>query len=93
MRALMELMVTNDVKKLYNRILASHGFAPIEGSLFDVSYRSPDVVFQSGVPGFAYPRRERNPKVQFVGALLPYQAAISTAFSQRRSSIHTSGWF
>ena len=83
MRALMELMVTNDVKKLYNRILASHGLAPIEGSLFDVSYRSPDVVFQSGVPGFAYPRRERNPKVQFVGALLPYQAAISTAFSQR----------
>ena len=82
MRALMELMVTNDVKEMYNRILASHGLAPIDGSLFDVSYRSPDVVFQSGVPGFAYPRRERNPKMMFVGALLPYQAAISTAFSQ-----------
>ncbi|HSH77657.1 MAG TPA: glycosyltransferase [Herpetosiphonaceae bacterium] len=82
MRAMMERMVMNEVKDLYNRILASHGLAPIDGSLFDVSYRSPDVVFQSGVPGFAYPRRERNPKVQFVGALLPYKAAITKAFSQ-----------
>ena len=82
MRALMELMVTNDVKDMYNGILASHGLAPIDESLFDVSYRSPDVVFQSGVPGFAYPRRERNPKMMFVGALLPYRAAISIAFSQ-----------
>ncbi|MDQ3396290.1 MAG: glycosyltransferase [Deinococcota bacterium] len=82
MRAMMERMVMNEVRDLYNRILASHGLAPIDGSLFDVSYRSPNVVFQSGVPGFAYPRRERNPKVQFVGALLPYKAAITKAFSQ-----------
>jgi UDP:flavonoid glycosyltransferase YjiC (YdhE family) len=82
MRAMMELMVLNDVRNLYNQILAAYGLAPIEGSLFDVSYRSPDVVFQSGVPGFAYPRRERNPRVVFVGALLPYKAAISTTFSQ-----------
>ncbi len=82
MRAMMERIVMNDVKDLYNRVLASHGLAPIDGSLFDVSYRSPDVVFQSGVPGFAYPRRERNPKVTFVGALLPYKAAITTTFSQ-----------
>jgi UDP:flavonoid glycosyltransferase YjiC (YdhE family) len=34
------------------------------------------------VPGFAYPRRDPNPKVKFVGALLPYKAAIATAFSQ-----------
>jgi UDP:flavonoid glycosyltransferase YjiC (YdhE family) len=82
MRAMMELMVLNDVKELYNQILASHGLAPVEGSLFDVSYRSPDVVFQSSVPGFAYPRREHNPRVQFVGALLPYKTTIATAFSQ-----------
>jgi UDP:flavonoid glycosyltransferase YjiC (YdhE family) len=82
MRAMMELMVMNDVKALYNQILAAHGVAPAAGSLFDVSYRNPDVVFQSGVPGFAYPRREHNPRVQFVGALLPYKAAIATPFSQ-----------
>jgi UDP:flavonoid glycosyltransferase YjiC (YdhE family) len=82
MRAMMERMVTNEVKALYNQILASHGLAPVEGSLFDVSYRSPDVVFQSGVPGFAYPRREHNPRMQFVGALLPYKGAIATGFSE-----------
>ena len=82
MRAVMELMVMNDVKALYNQILARYGVAPVDGSLFDVSYRSPDVIFQSGVPGFAYPRREHNPRVQFVGALLPYKALIATSFTQ-----------
>ena len=73
-------MVTDDLKANFNRILTDHGVAPIAGSLFDVSYRSPDVVFQSGVPGFAYPRRDPNPKVRFVGALLPYRATIATPF-------------
>jgi len=82
MRALMERMVMSEIKAIYNGMLAAHGLTPIEGSIFDVSYRSPDVLFQSGVPGFAYPRRETNPKVKFVGALLPYKAAIATAFSQ-----------
>jgi UDP:flavonoid glycosyltransferase YjiC (YdhE family) len=82
MRAGMEWMIMSDLKDSYNDMLAAHGVAPIVGSLFDVSYQSPDVVFQSGVPGFAYPRRERNPRVKFVGALLPYKAAIATAFSQ-----------
>ncbi|MEZ4656105.1 MAG: glycosyltransferase [Caldilineaceae bacterium] len=81
LRLLMDWMVMNDVKALYNSILAEHGVAPVEGSLFDVSYGSPDVVFQSGVPGFAYPRREINPKVQYVGALLPYKASIARAFA------------
>lgn len=81
LRALMEWMVMNDVKAMYNGILTAHGLAPIEGSLFDVTYRSPDVVFHSGVPGFAYPRREVNPKVKYVGALLPYKATITRTFS------------
>jgi len=33
------------------------------------------------VPGFEYLRRERNPKVKFVGALLPHEATITRAFS------------
>src|SRR5688500_7690434 len=33
MRAMMERMVMNDVKALYNEILSAHGLAPIEGSL------------------------------------------------------------
>ena len=82
MRGMMERMVMSEGKGTYNGMLVANGLAPIEGSLFDVSYRSPDVVFQSGVPGFAYPRRDPNPKVKFVGPLLPYSAAITSAFSQ-----------
>jgi UDP:flavonoid glycosyltransferase YjiC (YdhE family) len=82
MRAMMDLMVMNDFRTNYNAILAAHGLPPIEGSLFDVSYRSPDIVFQSGVPGFAYPRRHPNPHVKFVGALLPYKVTIATSFAQ-----------
>lgn len=81
MRAMMERMVMSELKGIYNGTLAAHGLSPIEGSLFDVSYRSPDVLFQSGVPGFAYPRRDPNPKVKFVGPLLPYKVGIATAFS------------
>jgi UDP:flavonoid glycosyltransferase YjiC (YdhE family) len=82
MRAMMERMVMGESKGLYNGMLAAHGLAPIDGSLFDVSYRSPDVVFLSGVPGFAYPRGDPNPKVKFVGPLLPYKATIEGTFSQ-----------
>jgi UDP:flavonoid glycosyltransferase YjiC (YdhE family) len=82
MRAMMERMVMSEGKSMFNAMLAGHGLAPIEGSLFDIPYRSPDVLFQSGVAGFAYPRRDPNPKVKFVGALLPYKASITRAFSQ-----------
>ncbi len=81
MRAMMERMVMGESKVMYNRMLAAHGLAPIDGSLFDVSYRSPDVVFLSGVPGFTYPRRVPNPKVKFVGPLLPYKSVTSKTFS------------
>jgi UDP:flavonoid glycosyltransferase YjiC (YdhE family) len=76
----MERMAMNDATADLNAMLAAYGLAPISGPLLDVPYRSPDVVFQSGVPGFAYPRRNPNPKVRFVGALLPYQASIARPF-------------
>jgi UDP:flavonoid glycosyltransferase YjiC (YdhE family) len=79
---MMERMVMSEGKSMYNAMLATRGLAPLEGSLLDIPYRSPDVLFQSGVAGFAYPRRDPNPKVKFVGALLPYKAAITGTFSQ-----------
>jgi UDP:flavonoid glycosyltransferase YjiC (YdhE family) len=82
MRAVMERMVMGESKGVYNDMLAAHGLEPIEGSLFDVSYRSPDVVFLSGVPGFAYPRRDPNPKVKFVGPLLPFRSVTAKTFPQ-----------
>jgi UDP:flavonoid glycosyltransferase YjiC (YdhE family) len=81
MRSMMDGMVMNEGKGIYNGMLAAQGLAPIEGPLSDIPYRSPDVLFQSGVAGFAYPRRDPNPKVMFVGPLLPYQAGIATTFS------------
>jgi UDP:flavonoid glycosyltransferase YjiC (YdhE family) len=82
MRAMMDKMSMGDATSDFNAMLAAQGLAPIEGPLLDVPYRSPDLVFASGVPGFAYPRSRPNPKVKFVGALLPYKAAIARAFSQ-----------
>ncbi len=82
MKAVMERMVMDGPKRIYNSMLAAQGLAPIDGTLFDVSYQSPDVSFQNGVPSFAYPRREHNPKTKFVGALLPHKGAITRAFAQ-----------
>jgi UDP:flavonoid glycosyltransferase YjiC (YdhE family) len=82
MRVMMDKMSLGDATSDFNAMLAAQGLAPIKGPLLDVPYRSPDLVFASGVPGFAYPRNQPNPKVKFVGALLPYKAAISRAFSQ-----------
>jgi UDP:flavonoid glycosyltransferase YjiC (YdhE family) len=81
MRAMMERMVMSEGKGIYNGMLAAQGLAPIEGSITDIPYRSPDVLFQSSVASFEYPRRDPNPKVKFVGALLPYKAAITNTFS------------
>lgn len=81
-RAMMERMVMSEGKSMYNAMMVTYGLAPIEGSLMDLPYRSPDILFQSGTAGFAYPRREPNPKVVFVGPLLPYKTAVSTTFPQ-----------
>jgi len=82
MRATMDRMAMGDATSDFNGVLAAQGIPLIKGPLLDVPYRSSDMVFQSGVPGFAYPRREPNPKVKFVGALLPYKSTINRAFSQ-----------
>ncbi len=82
MRVMMDRMSMGDATADFNAMLAAQGLPLIDGPLLDVPYRSPDLVFASGVPGFAYPRSQPNPKVKFVGALLPYKAAISQAFSQ-----------
>jgi UDP:flavonoid glycosyltransferase YjiC (YdhE family) len=82
MRAVMDNMSMSDATADFNTALAAHGLSSVEGPLLDVTYRSPDLVFASSVPGFAYPRRRPNPKVKFVGALLPHKAAIAQPFVQ-----------
>jgi UDP:flavonoid glycosyltransferase YjiC (YdhE family) len=82
MRAMMDRMVMDEGKAIYNGMLAAQGLAPIEGALTDLPYRSADVFFQGNVASFEYPRRDPNPKVKFVGALLPYKNGSAVAFSQ-----------
>ena len=80
MSAAMHRMVLAHGQGLYNDILGRHGLSPVTGSMFDEFYRGQHVVFQSGVPGFDYPRREMNPRVRFVGALLPHRAGVPSPF-------------
>jgi UDP:flavonoid glycosyltransferase YjiC (YdhE family) len=80
MAAAMDRMVLAHGKGLYNAVLAKHGLPPVTGSIFDEFYRGQDVIFQSGVPGFDYTRRNVNPRSRFVGALLPYRAPGLSTF-------------
>jgi UDP:flavonoid glycosyltransferase YjiC (YdhE family) len=80
MGAAMDRMVLTRGTAIYNRMLVTYGVAPIKGSIYDEFYFAGDVVFQSGVPGFEYARREVNPKLRFVGPLLPHGAATPTRF-------------
>jgi UDP:flavonoid glycosyltransferase YjiC (YdhE family) len=60
--------------KTYNGLLASEGLPPVKvAEWFDLSHRCATYFFQSGVPGFDFPRRDLPGNVKFVGPLLPYR--------------------
>ncbi|WP_258804971.1 glycosyltransferase [Pseudarthrobacter sp. NS4] len=46
---------------------------PKGGRLTDETYRCSDAIIQAGTPSLDFPRRNHNPKVHYVGALLPYR--------------------
>jgi UDP:flavonoid glycosyltransferase YjiC (YdhE family) len=56
--------------KALAEVLAAEGLQP-DGNLFDTSYRKSTLVLQSGTPGFEYQRSDINPRVRFIGPLLP----------------------
>jgi UDP:flavonoid glycosyltransferase YjiC (YdhE family) len=68
--------------KTYNRLLASEGLPPVKvAEWFDLSHRCAKYFFQSGVPGFDFPRRDLPGNVKFVGPVLPLRgrpAALRT---------------
>lgn len=67
-------------KKSYNVMkdtLAKYGVEP-DGNVFDTLIRKSDLLLQSGSPGFEYYRSDLNPKVRFIGALLPYSSSRKT---------------
>ena len=73
MRALMERMTLRDGMPIFRRAFTDRGLTPPDCSIFDVPLHRATGVFQSGVPGFAYPRDDLSPRVTFVGPLLPYR--------------------
>ena len=58
----------------YRRQLEAYGQdGPKHGRLTDEPYRSSEAVIQTGPEALDFPRRNRNPAVHYVGALLPYK--------------------
>ncbi len=75
-RALLDSTMRQGVKT-YNRVLAIEGLPPVGvRDFFELTRRCATYYFQSGVPGFDYPRRSLPANVRFVGPLLPYKAAM-----------------
>ncbi|WP_411375634.1 glycosyltransferase [Arthrobacter sp. MPF02] len=64
----------------YRRQHAVYGQeVPKGGRLTDEPYRCSDAVIQTGTMSLDFPRRNNNPKVHYVGALLPYRLPGGTA--------------
>lgn len=58
----------------YRRQLAVYGQnVPKRGRLTDEPYKTSKAVIQTGPEALDFPRRNRNPAVHYVGALLPYR--------------------
>ena len=58
----------------YRRQLAAYGQnVPKRGRLTDEPYNTSKAVIQTGPEALDFPRRNRNPAVHYVGALLPYR--------------------
>lgn len=56
--------------KVLDELLGAEGLQR-DGNLFDTLYRKSTLILQSGTPGFEYQRSDLNPKVRFIGPLLP----------------------
>ena len=80
MRFFIDKMVFSSGRITYNKIRESHGLMPFKGSFWNISYDFSTLFFQSGVPEFEYFRSDLNPKIKFVGALLPYKKDAGNRF-------------
>ena len=81
-----DAMVSSTMKPglaTYNDVLVRHGVAPLAHprEFFDVPTDIATTYFQSGVPGFEFPRSDLPGNVKFVGPLLPHPRAIAPQFA------------
>jgi len=79
LRVVSERVVLAPARKRYASILADRGVAvPKSTGLFDEPYVTSAAVIQSGTASFDFPRSAVNPRVHYVGPLLPYSVAEPT---------------
>lgn len=69
-----EQVVLKPARVSYTRQLEHYGLrTPKRGPITDEPYRWSDAVIQTGTASIDFPRRNVNPKVRYVGAVLPYR--------------------
>ena len=65
--------------KVMHGELKRYGIDGNKEFVFDMLYTKSSLVLQSGCPGFEYKRSDLNPKIKFIGALLPHSGSKKTA--------------
>jgi len=80
-RFMSDRMILRKPEKIYREIMKGYGVEAPAGNLFDILYRSVDVVWQSGTPNFEYARNDWNPRIRFMGPLLPHSKKEPSGFT------------
>jgi glycosyltransferase involved in cell wall biosynthesis len=76
---LSDKIILRPASQSYRRQHAAYGQeVPRKGRLTDEPYRCSVAIIQTGPESFDFPRRYVNPKVHYVGALLPYRPTAPT---------------
>jgi MGT family glycosyltransferase len=85
MRLVSDVALFKKPNKLFKSLLQEYGAVVPEGNVFDILYRSADIVLQSGTPSFEYKRNDLGKNIRFAGALLPYTSNTNntTWFDER----------
>jgi MGT family glycosyltransferase len=81
-------LVFKKVNAIFREIIAGYGVEAPDGNIFDILYRSADVVLQSGTPGFEYNRSDMSANIQFTGPLLPYNSGAKAAWFDERLAVY-----
>jgi UDP:flavonoid glycosyltransferase YjiC (YdhE family) len=79
-RLVSDQFVTKPARDSYVRQLLGYGLQTRRGTpITDETYRWSHAIIQTGTASLDFPRRNVNPKVHYVGALLPHRAAAAVA--------------
>lgn len=84
LRKISDAVIFKKPNKLFRQQLASYSITAPAGNVFDILYRSADVVLQSGTPGFEYYRSDIGSNIHFAGSLLPYSNNANTGWFDER---------